>query len=367
MLTDEQILENLRRHRTQPNVSVTEYFQSLQNTLSGDLVGRRRIYLDTKYWILLRDAALGRPRSHSHIEILSLLRALVSKGTAICPLSDAAYAESMQQTDGKTRLATADLMDELSCGVAVATEKTRIRMELLNFVATPIADVGSLRDKVWVKTGFVLGEKVPHVKTWDAEANLVAQKSFIDLMWFQTVADFATQEQGRGMTSLQTSAVRINQKMEKYADEIRSFEQAAKAEFSGCVNLFSRKLAEAALIEKGHQNATAEQIGIFQETVQRGLFNALRLRPDLMATRVPTLFIHAMCHAAIRWNKTRKLDSNWLFDIHHACAGLAYHEAMFTEHPLRALLLSGKMRMDERFGTHILSSEQDVLRYLVNG
>lgn len=273
MLTDEQILENLRRHRTQPNVSVTEYFQSLQNTLSGDLVGRRRIYLDTKYWILLRDAALGRPRSHSHIEILSLLRALVSKGTAICPLSDAAYAESMQQTDGKTRLATADLMDELSCGVAVATEKTRIRMELLNFVATPIADVGSLRDKVWVKTGFVLGEKVPHVKTWDAEANLVAQKSFIDLMWFQTVADFATQEQGRGMTSLQTSAVRINQKMEKYADEIRSFEQAAKAEFSGCVNLFSRKLAEAALIEKGHQNATAEQIGIFQETVQRGLFN----------------------------------------------------------------------------------------------
>jgi hypothetical protein len=237
MLTDEKILENLERHRTQSGVSAQQYFHILQKELAGDIVGKRRIYLDTKYWILLRDAALGRPRSTSHTEILTLLRTLVFRGAAICPLSDAAYVESMQQTDEETRLATAALMDELSCGVAVATEEARVRMELLNFVAEPASDTSSLSDKIWVKTGFVLGESVPHAEAWNAETNLLEQKSFIDLMWHQTVADFAAQDHGRDLDSLRTSAVRINKNMVMYADQIRSFEQAAAAEFSGCTSL----------------------------------------------------------------------------------------------------------------------------------
>ncbi|NKI70263.1 hypothetical protein GN109_12620 [Collimonas pratensis] len=364
MLTDKHILQNIERHRMQSDVSTQQYFHVLQNKLAGNITGKRRIYLDTKYWVLLRDAALGRPRAASHTEILILLRDLVSNGAVICPLSDAAYVESMQQTDKETRLATAALMDELSCGVAVATEATRVRKELLNFVAAPASDTSNFSDTIWVKTGFVLGENVPYAETLNADINLLAQKSFIDLLWNQTVADFAAQDHDRDLASLRTSAVNINEKMVAYADQIRSFEQAATAEFSGCVSLFDRKLTAAALIEKGLKNATTEEIDKFQGAMQRCLFNALRLRPDFMAKRVPTLFIHAMCHAAIRWDKQRKLDSHWLLDIHHACAGLAYHEAMFTEHPLRVLLVSGNMRMDQRFGACILSAEQDVLRYL---
>lgn len=364
MLTDKQILENMGRHRTQPEISAPQYFDVLREKLTEGIVGKRRIYLDTKYWILLRDATLDRPKKTSHTEILTLLRNLVSCGAAICPLSDAAYIESMQQTDAKTRLATAALMDELSCGVAIATEKTRVRLELLNFAVTPISDISSLDGKIWVKTGFVLGENVPHADAWDATTNLLAQKSFIDLIWNQTVADFAVHGHDPERASMEDSALRINEKMVAYSDQIRSFEQAAQAEFSGCVNLFNSELAAAALRELKHQNTTPEHVDVYQEAMQRCLFNMLRLRPAFMAERVPTMFIHAMCHAAIRWDKGRKLDSHWLIDIHHACAGLAYHEAMFTEHPLRALLTNGKMRMDKVFDTHILSAEEDILQYL---
>lgn len=364
MLTDKEILENIERHRSQPDVSVQHYLHILKSKLSGEIVGRRRIYLDTKYWVLLRDADLGRAKNSYLPKILALLRDLVSRGVVICPLSDAAYIESMQQTDVETRLATAALMDELSCGVAIVTEKTRARMELLNFDATPASDISSLQDKIWVKTGYVLGEVVPHAKNLDAETNLLSKKSFIDLMWHQTAVDFAAQEHDRDLASLRASAIQINEKILAYADQIRSFNQAVDAEFSGEVKFFNEKLASAALIEKGFPSATTAEIERYQEAMQRLLRNTMHSRPDLIAKRLPTLFIHAMCLAAIRWDKTRKLDSHWLLDIHHACAGLAYYEAMFTEKPLRVLLMSGNMGMHEKFDTQILSAEQDVLRYL---
>lgn len=366
MLTDAQILANLARHRSQADVSAAQYFHALQKQLAQELIGKRRLYLDTKYWVLLRDAALGRARSAAHTEILGKLRALVTRGVVVCPLSDAAYVESMQQSDRQTRLATAALMDELSCGVALATEETRVRLELLNFMADPASNVDCLGDRLWVRSGFVLGENVPRAKSLDAHTNLFTQKSFIDLMWHQTVADFAVQEHDREMSSMRDSAARINEKMLAYAEQIRSFEQAVAAELSGCVKLFNLELAAAALRKKGHPDASSLEVTQFQEAMQRLLHNAIRLRPDLMARRVPTVFIHAMCHAAIRWDKGRKLDSHWLLDIHHACAGLPYHDAMFTEHPLRVLLLSGNMRMEQRFGTRVLSAEADVLQYLAD-
>ena len=364
MLTDDQISKNLERHRNQAEISTAQYFRTLQKQLADQLAGKRRLYLDTKYWILLRDAVLGRARSSAHTQILDRLRTLVSNGRVVCPLSDAAYVEAMRQTDKETRLATAALMDELSCGVAIATEETRVRLELLNFMDDPTSDVDNLNGRLWVKCGFVLGENVPHAKAFDARTNLVAQKSFIDLMWHQTVVDLAAESHDREMHLMSASAERINEKMVEYADQIRSFEQAVAAEFSGCVKLFDLGLAATALRQKGYSGATSQEVARFHQTMQRALYNAMKLRPDVMAKRVPTLFIHAMCHAAIRWDKGRKLDSHWLLDIHHACAGLPYHEAMFTERPLRSLLLGGNMRMGQRFGARILSAEADVLQYL---
>lgn len=364
MLSEKEILNNIERHRAQPAISLQEYYHSLQKKLVDGIVGKRRVYLDTKYWVILRDAAMARPKSPIHTEILELLRGLVHTGAAICPLSDTAYVETMQQNDSVTRRATAALMDELSCGVAIATEQTRVRRELLNFVANPELDASHFNEKIWVKTSFVLGENLPKIKSLDMRASLLAQKSFVDLMWHQTVIDFAEQEVDRGLLPFQFTAAKINANMVAFAHEISSFKQAVEAEFGGCVKVFDRTMTEAALIEKGFANAKEEEIDKFQECIQRVLYNTMRLRPDVMLKRVPTLFIHTMCHAATRWDKTRKVNSHWLLDIHHACAGLAYHDVMFTEHPLRVLLESGNMQMDKKFSTPVLSKEKDVLHYL---
>ncbi len=364
MRDDTQIMKSIEYHRTQPGISALQYYRTLQSKLATEIEGRKRIYLDTKYWVLLRDVRLARARSPIHAEILSRLCDLVSSGVAICPISDAAYSEAMQQSDNKTRLATAQLMDELSCGVAIATESTRLRLELLNFVRSPALDTSAIYSEVWVKTGFVLGERLPFAKQLDHDANLILQKSLIDTLWVQTITDFSMQACNRSLTSIQDSAERINQKMVTYAAEIRSFKQAVDSEFSGYVHLFTYDLAKAALAEKGHGDAPDAAVKEFQEGIQTCLFNLSRLKPDLFAKRIPTLFILAMCHAAIRWDKQRKLDGNWLVDIHHACAGMAYHDVMFTEKPLRTLLTAGNTRIDKRLGSVVLASEQDIVQYL---
>lgn len=43
MLTDNQILENLDRHRNQTSVSAQQYFRLLQTQLADQLVGKRRL------------------------------------------------------------------------------------------------------------------------------------------------------------------------------------------------------------------------------------------------------------------------------------------------------------------------------------
>jgi hypothetical protein len=63
------------------------------------VAARKRIYLDTRYWVFLRDAAMGRTKHPVHDDLLAILQRLVASGAAICPLSDSAMFELHKQTD----------------------------------------------------------------------------------------------------------------------------------------------------------------------------------------------------------------------------------------------------------------------------
>ena len=101
-----------QHHLISPEISMEEYFRRKVSLIGRGIVARRKLYLDTRYWVFIRDASLGRPKRLEHIEILSLLRQLVSDGLAICPVSDVAFMELSSQSDDETRKETAKLLDE---------------------------------------------------------------------------------------------------------------------------------------------------------------------------------------------------------------------------------------------------------------
>ena len=54
--------------------------------LGEKLVGKRAVYLDTNYWIRLRDANRGRKGTQKTVDLLRLLRHGVARGTLFCPI-----------------------------------------------------------------------------------------------------------------------------------------------------------------------------------------------------------------------------------------------------------------------------------------
>lgn len=367
------VRESLARHSASPEITVQQYVGELMFALGEQISSRKRLYLDTRYWILLRDAAMGRPRRPQHLDMLGRIRGLVRQGAAICPVSDAAWMELSKQTDLETHGATADLIDELSLGVALQSEHERVVAELEQFITKPTVSTPSpvLKNRVWVKAGYVLGTLMPTSALLSPEQNSLIQKSSVDLFWNVTLRQMADRVGSVAPIpdDFAHSAERINAAMQRYAHEIRSIQQAFAAESAGVLSVFEdeirtlvlRHFRETTGDRSSLPDAQAEDAG---KATLNALSNAFRLRPKVMAQRIPTVFAYAMCHAAVRMDKRRKFDGHDLVDIHHAACGIPYHDAVLTETPLRVLVTGGNVALDKTFGCTVLSRDDEVLDYL---
>jgi hypothetical protein len=128
-LDRDQITRSLELHRQDKETSIEDYIERLQRQLGLKLSSRQAIYLDTRYWIFLRDVVLGRPQKPAHTQLPSRLRQCVLSGAVFCPISSATFAELLSQTMPASRLITAGIVDELS-------------------LASPFAMKPSVRDRI---------------------------------------------------------------------------------------------------------------------------------------------------------------------------------------------------------------------------
>ncbi|MFL4619011.1 hypothetical protein ACJ6WH_10200 [Stenotrophomonas maltophilia] len=356
--------EALALHRASPEVSATEYFNRISRELAKEISSSIKIYLDSCYWVRLRDAQFGRAKSSADKEVLELIRALVESGRAICPVSDAAFIELMQQTDSESRSQTAFLMDTLSRGVCLRTEQERVFLQLQRFMAVPHESGRIDLNLSWVRPAFVLGVRLPHHAGVPRAVDHLLQKVTIDLGSRLSFAEIAQGGPVEGLADAMTrSANEVNSKLVEYASSITSFEQAFRAEISGAVKLYDADLARSFLTEK-QMAITDENIEKFKASAQTLLFNLFRLRPELMVERLPTLFVHASCHAAIRWDKKRRLNGHDVVDIHHACAAAGYCDVMLTEKPLKALMTSGKLNLHKRLNLAIAANAAEAVEFI---
>src|ERR1019366_8793274 len=66
-----------KTHHEQPDLSFRAYRARRRLALGKTVAQKTRIYLDTRYWIHVRDARLGRPKKPEHDQIYQLLHKLV--------------------------------------------------------------------------------------------------------------------------------------------------------------------------------------------------------------------------------------------------------------------------------------------------
>ena len=96
------------------------------------------------------------------------------------------------------------------------------------------------------------------------------------------------------------------------------------------------------------------------------VYTGLDQNPRKTASLLPTPHIGAVCHAAFRMDKQRKITGNDLYDFYHATAAAPYCDAFFTERPLRALLIQDRFNLCEEFSCVIESKLPDALSWVKN-
>lgn len=360
-------------HRANPEVSIDQHVERCVVALGRSLDDRIAIYLDTKFWIILRDGAAEKRTDAAALELLHRLRTLVAKGKVFCPVSESHLYEFLKQDDMNSRLETARIVNELSLGVALIGERMRMGTEVAHFVHSfegSADDLHPLRHLVWSKLGYVAGFVHPCGTGFDAETELAIQKAFFDRMWTASFEEmFKTLGTGSPPHGLDFDTSGVNQGVIENADQIRSFSQAYAAELGGVVelgadmamevmgDLFRKKTGEPPA-ERGSQAWQK-----FWNHWANLLLVALKKRTQVKQ-QLRTMHIHASLHAAFRWDKARRFTSNDFYDFEHASAALAHCQAFFTEHPLLATVTARHVALDELFQCRVVSEIADAVAVL---
>ena len=358
-------------HLQNPDESLEAYAGRKGLELGRELLSASKIYLDTKFWLFLRDIRLGR-RADEHLALLfELLRTLVKKGLAICPLSADTFMEVFKQTDSITRRVTVQVIDELSKGIGLLQPEERIKLELLHLVREKTRGaefVHRLDELAWTKVGYVLGFSTPVLDDLPAELERAMQKAFLDQMWTITLSDMldilgsnaASVPRFKDISDLQ------NRGKFDHLSDYSSFKQLFLIELAGVLEDYKSTFRD--LMQYIYESDQGEQITDDESRAKsgEGLANVIYrgFEKNKIKNELPSFRIMAGLHAAVRWDANRKYKRNDQHDFHHAVAALPYCDFFLTENSLRHLVNDKNLKFSSVFHCRTFSDIPDALSAL---
>jgi hypothetical protein len=332
--------------------------------------------LDTKFWILLREARTGRSADPDTRRLLSLLLNLVAERRAVCPLSAEILDEILLQNDPATFQMSINLIDDLSRGICLVERLDRIGIETMHFFRETIQgtnQVYPLSQLVWTKAPFVLGIATPTLNDPELTANgteLNVQKAFLDYEWGLGLADIFAHSSGPFQRiSRPAIAAEVNKMRSRSSGQYTSFDELALIELGGALEGYRPQFAKAmrAMYEndKGiDQPLHSDVMDKEGQLVANFFYQAFRLKR--LSRQLPTVQIEAYLHAAVRWDAKRMFDENDFADFRHASAALPYFDYFLTDGGLSHLLSQGNLPIKERFPCIVIANAKNAIVALEN-
>ena len=351
---------------------IESFYRSKVISLSNELESSIKIYLDTKYWIHLRDYILGRSKVRQMETIYNLLLELSTNSLIVCPTSQYIFFELLKQDDISTRDATAKIIDELSRGIVTAEEEMRIANEIKHYFDSRMYEeenVFPLRSLIWTKTVYLFGVKDPYLFELSEEQNLEIQKAFIEEVWtynYQQVLDFLNKMK-LPIPDDKPLVEAFNFEKNKSPVGNIEFEKLSYFEFKGLLNFYKDKFES--LLDYHRKVFKCKSISI-NNTVKISNFNELieflleQEKNNIINTELPFFKIRAGILAAIRMDPKRKFKLTDFKDWGHASVALPYFDYFFTDNSLNHLLSNKPLLYDKKFNCEIHSSFDSVLNCL---
>lgn len=365
-----EFINTFDKHANEPNKAVDAYIKEKKLELGKWVNQRKKVYLDTKFWLLLRDAHMGRAKQQCQYDLLKLVTGGVLSGKLICPISEDIFQEVIKQTDEVTLRATVELIDSLSAGVTLLSHDERWETEVLHFVRScnqPKEKLYFLHDLVWTKLAYTHGMQIPHNGLLSDAENLLIQKSFIDQMWSLSLLDmFNLVGFDRLLTfpHIPDLSCLLNEEKDNYNAENADFKSIFLTELGFVLRNDEARFESmfTYLYEKEH--GYAPQPEEVQATNPGRLFaNSVYnvFRQQKAGNNLPTIEIEAGIHAQLIYDRTRRYKANDIYDINHAIAAIPYCDYFFTEKNLREFIIRKNLAFDSKFNCIVVASVIDAV------
>lgn len=313
------------------------------------LAAKRKVYLDVRFWIVLRDVVRGKETGGDALALLDALRDGVARGAIVCPLSDSIFAELLKQEDESSRLATAVVIDELSRGATLRPIEARIFEEVFAalrlFMKSP--DQRPAADFVWSCPAAMIGfDEIPPPEGYPIPIPVVIDK--IHSLRLVDVLNKAGANLPAASPFTREFAAQMTLDSAHHADELRSFAQTDDAETRGAVEM-ALPFASAALDILARENGEALAAEPARDTTN-GLLNMMHaiLTKERFRHLMPTPRALASFHAAVRWDKKRQFHENDFYDFYHATAAFGYCDYLFVERSLASLAVTKHIKLPRR-------------------
>ncbi len=358
------------KHLKEPEKTFNKYLKERKLELGQSIKKLKKVYLDTKFWLLIRDAWLGRCRHKSQKDLLDLIIDLTRKNEIICPISEDIFVEIIKQTDATTLKASIELIDNFSNGVTLVSQEERWQTEIMHFIRSSVYGqntVHSIDEFVWVKLAYTHGIQNPYFENLSEEQNNVMQKSFLDQMWAISLVDiynivgidwFKKYPHSPDFSDI------LNKEKENYQREGLPFKQIFLSEIAFIIDFKKDYFKDVfTYLYKQHFNKDPDPDEVAKsnggQMFANLIYHAFKL--GKIRNQLPTFDIEAGINAQIIHDSKRRYKENDFYDVNHAIAALPYCDMFFTEKNLKAFLTRKNLSYANKYNCVVVSEIDDAI------
>lgn len=315
------------------------------------------IYLDQNKWIDLTKARVGRADGQKYQTVLEKITEVVRQGKAVFPLSWLHFVETRKKRDLKKRKELAEVMAEVSQGIAIIPKSMIMDWELEHAIAiafgetpTPVPSVFGYGMPMISGRNFI--EKTihnqPHLKT-----DYLVERAKSILSEKEATVRFLVGDD-EDLNSRVVNGLRdINESFVARMEKSREQDRGDNDDLQKRVYLaiLTKELQPKLIsILRDHGKTMNDFFAL-------GLDNVRKFFHD-----VPTLDVEIGLALSLNKHWDRKLKVNDTSDMAFACISIPYCDVVVTEIFLRTLAM--RQNADKKYDTEIISDLNDLLPIL---
>ena len=315
------------------------------------------VYLDQNKWIDLVKARVGHAEGQKYQVVLEKIYDVVERDKAIFPLSWLHFVETRKKRDLKKRKELAEVMAEVSQGIAIIPKSQIMNWELQRAIAWVFGETPSPLPAVYgYGMSMIFGrnflEKEMN-KRPDGNSDDLRKRARAILSSKEATVSFLVGDDEKFTTKIVRGLEEINKqfvvKMEKSREDDRGrTDDLQERVYMGILTLeIQPKLIQAL----GYYGKTMNDLFAL------GLENIRKLFHD-----IPTIDVEIELALILNKHWDRKFKVNDTADVAFASISIPYCDVVVTEVFLKTLAM--RQKIDKKYNTAILSDLNDLLPIL---